>query len=141
MPKWWTFWAVIVAAVALAWATSAPPTPRPATASATEFSAARAMADNVAIARAPHPIGSADHARVRDQVAARLRALGLRTEVLPAAAIRKGKEEWIGADVANVLGVLPGTDPSLPAVALMAHYDSVAGSPGQRVPDPCDCWR
>ncbi len=130
MPKWWTFWAVIAAAVALAWLTSAPPQPRPATAPPADFSAARAMATVRDIGRAPHPIGSAEHARVRDAVAARLRALGLRTEILPGAAVRKGRDEWIGADVANVLGVLPGTDPALPAVALMAHYDSVAGSPG-----------
>lgn len=30
----------------------------------------------------------------------------------------------------NIVGVLLGTDPSLPAVGLMAHYDSYPGSPG-----------
>ncbi|MDW3502806.1 M28 family metallopeptidase, partial [Escherichia coli] len=30
----------------------------------------------------------------------------------------------------NVIGVLPGTDRSKPAVLIMSHYDSVANSPG-----------
>ncbi len=42
-----------------------------------------------------------------------------------------GDETWIGgADVEDVIGVLRGRDQSLPALLLMAHYDSVAGSPG-----------
>ncbi|MFX9054231.1 M20/M25/M40 family metallo-hydrolase, partial [Acinetobacter baumannii] len=32
--------------------------------------------------------------------------------------------------IENIIGVLQGTDPSLPAIALMAHSDSVPGSPG-----------
>ncbi|WP_414632948.1 M20/M25/M40 family metallo-hydrolase, partial [Brevundimonas sp. UBA7534] len=35
-----------------------------------------------------------------------------------------------GLQAVNIVGVLPGRDPALPAVALMAHYDSVPGSPG-----------
>ena len=30
----------------------------------------------------------------------------------------------------NLIGVLPGKDRSQPAVMLMAHYDTVVGSPG-----------
>jgi hypothetical protein len=34
------------------------------------------------------------------------------------------------ANVENVVAVLPGRNPALPALALMAHYDSVPNSPG-----------
>jgi hypothetical protein len=35
-----------------------------------------------------------------------------------------------GVMVHNLVGVLPGTDPSLPAVAMMSHYDSTRHGPG-----------
>jgi Zn-dependent M28 family amino/carboxypeptidase len=35
-----------------------------------------------------------------------------------------------GDTLANLLGVLPGMDPSLPPMILGAHYDSVPGTPG-----------
>lgn len=130
MPKPWMFWAVLAAAVALAWLSAAPPSPRPASAPADQFSAERAMADVRGMARAPHPIGSAEHARVRDYLAGRLRALGLTVEILGGADLRATDEGVVGANVSNIVGVSPGTDPKLPALALMAHYDSVPGSPG-----------
>ena len=55
------------------------PAPRPATAPATLFSAERAMQDVRAIAQRPHPIGSAEAARVRDYIPGRLQTLGLQT--------------------------------------------------------------
>lgn len=129
MPKWWTFWGVIIAAVALAWLTSAPPAPSPDTAPATEFSAERAMAVVRDIGRAPHPIGSAEHDRVRDAVLARLQGLGAQAWTVTGSAVRKTDDGFVGADVENVVGVVPGKNRSLPAVLLMAHYDSVPGSP------------
>ena len=36
----------------------------------------------------------------------------------------------VAGHVENIVGVLPGRDRSAPALALMAHYDSVAASPG-----------
>lgn len=130
MPKWWTFWAVVLGGLALAWLTSAPPAPLPASAPATAFSAERAMATVRDIGARPHPIGSAEHGRVRDAVAARLTALGLQTSVVPGgSAVRKTKDGFVGADVDNILAVLPGRDRTKPSVLLMAHYDSVPGSP------------
>src|SRR5690606_2604779 len=35
-----------------------------------------------------------------------------------------------GYQAVNLVGVLPGRNPDLPAVALMAHYDTVPLSPG-----------
>lgn len=130
MPKPWNFWVVLVVGVTLAWLSAAPPSGRPNSAPADQFSAERAMADVTDLARAPHPIGSAEHARVRDRLSGRLRALGLSVEVQEAADLRSNDDGVLGANVKNIVGVLPGTDRSLPALALMAHYDSVPSSPG-----------
>ena len=53
--------------------------------------------------------------------------------MIPPSVCRPGEAEgagFLGAHVDNVIGVLPGRDPRLPALALMAHHDSVPGSPG-----------
>ena len=52
--------------------------PVPASAPPSEFSAERAMAHVEQIAQRPHPVGSADHARVRDYLVGALGALGLK---------------------------------------------------------------
>lgn len=114
------------------------PGPLPADAPATQFSAARAMADIRRIARAPHPVGSAEHARVRDLLLIRMDELGLSPEVQtgalsPGAARRlerEGRPEAASAGVANLIGVLPGRDRAAAPLLLMAHYDTVPGSPG-----------
>ena len=100
----------------------------------TEFSAGRAMKDVAAMAQAPHPTGSVEACKVRDYLTARLRDLGFEV------AIQKGvaAEQFptpsgplvSGGVVENIIARMPGENPELKAVALMAHYDSVAGSPG-----------
>src|ERR687888_2018514 len=52
-------------------------TPLSETAGATEFSAERAMKHVYAIAQKPHPVGSAEHDRVRDYIRAQFTALGV----------------------------------------------------------------
>ncbi len=84
-----------------------------------EFSAGRALVDVRAIARAPHPLGSPQQARVRDWLVRRLAELGL------AAEIQHGD-----AEVQNVLARLEGSGAGKHAILLMAHYDSVRQSPG-----------
>lgn len=116
--------------IALAFLAAPPPSPRPADTPADAFSAERAMADVRAVARAPHPIGSVENRRVRDHVVARLKSLGLEVSVQRARAVEARGGNLAGAWVENVIGVLPGQDRSRPAVAVMSHYDSVAGSPG-----------
>lgn len=113
------------------------PRPVPAGASATNFSAARAMVDVRQIAQRPHPVGSADHIRVRTLLLQRMAALRLQTStqqgpLSPEAAqrIERGGGSATGLELTNLIGVLPGRDPRLPAVALMAHYDTVPVSPG-----------
>ena len=95
------------------------------------------MVDIAAMAPVPHPIGSAANHAVRDYLVRRMGALGLGprrpardTGVddggLSAAGSFVGRRAWCE----NVIGVLPGRNHALPALALMAHYDSVPGSPG-----------
>lgn len=120
-------------AALLAWLQLDAPRSRPADAPAERFSAERAMADVRIIARTPHPMGSPANRAVRDHLVRRLGELGLSPQVQAADAWDQldGKDLTIaGGRVENVVGVLPGSDPSAPAVLLMAHYDSVPGSPG-----------
>jgi hypothetical protein len=115
------------------------PAPAGTDAPATEFSAERAMADVRELAQRPHPVGSADHARVRDVLQRRMTGLGLQTSI-QTGPISRGSARYLrrmGGDpevanftATNLIGVLPGRDPALPAVALMAHYDTVPMSAG-----------
>lgn len=123
----------LIAAALLAWLQLDPPRARPADAPADRFSAERAMADVRIIARAPHPMGSHANRLVRDHLMRRLAELGLAPEVQAEDVwdLREGRELVLaGGRVENVIGVLPGQDRAAPAVLLMAHYDSVPGSPG-----------
>ncbi|MBW8303036.1 MAG: peptidase M20, partial [Brevundimonas sp.] len=110
------------------------PPPAGADAPADEFSAERAMADVRELAQRPHPVGSADHARVRLFLQQRMTDLGLQVTT-QAGPISRGSARYLrrmGGDpeaadftATNLVGVLPGDNPALPAVALMAHYDTV----------------
>lgn len=123
----------LIAAALLTWLQVHPPRARPADAPTDRFSAERAMADVDVIARRPHPMGSPENRAVRDHLVRRLGELGLSAEVqaVDAWARREGRElAIVGGRVENVIGLLPGADPTAPAVLLMAHYDSVPGSPG-----------
>lgn len=115
------------------------PRPVAADAPAGAFSSERAMADVRELAQRPHPVGSADHARVRGYLQGRMTALGLDTTVQTgpisrgsARYLRRmgGSPEAANFTASNLVGVLPGRDPALPAVALMAHYDTVPDSAG-----------
>lgn len=129
--------ASLAAALGLAVVTSQTPRPVSALSPATEFSAVRAMTDVRHIAHAPHPIGSIEHAMVQAYLLGRLTDLGLSPSLQsgalsPAAIsrIEKRGDDAAGLMAVNLVGVLPGRRPELPAVLMMAHYDSVPGSPG-----------
>ncbi|OYX36280.1 MAG: hypothetical protein B7Y99_02250 [Caulobacterales bacterium 32-69-10] len=128
--------AALVLAIILTAAAVRPPAAAPEDAPAGRFSATRAFADIRAISAAPHPTGSAESARVRAYLAARLAALGLVVETQAVPLTPRGAErlrrmgEPPAAAAVNVIARLPGRDPAQPAVALMAHYDTVPGSPG-----------
>jgi hypothetical protein len=104
-----------------------PPSAVPATAPDTVFSAERAMRHVEQIAQRPHPMGTADHDRVRDYIVGRLSALGLSPQIQQATAIGTRYRE--AGRVQNILARLPGTDPNGKAVLIMAHYDGVEAGP------------
>ncbi|HYR09889.1 MAG TPA: M28 family peptidase, partial [Longimicrobium sp.] len=105
------------------------PAVRPATAPATEFSAARAMPHLERIAQRPRPPGSAAHREVQQYLVAQLRALGLEPSVqtTTAAAEPRGRQS-VAATVTNVAARLPGSGGG-PAILLATHYDGVVGGP------------
>jgi hypothetical protein len=129
--------AALTAALGLAVLTTQTPRPQPANAPAAAFSAERAMRDVRLMARAPRPVGSTDHALVQAYLYGRMAELGLsptfQAGALSPAAVRRMERNGLsteGVSAVNLVGVLPGRNPRLPLVVLMAHYDSVPGSPG-----------
>ena len=126
--------ACLALAGALAWVASRTPAPLLANAPVLSFSAGRAFADVQEIGTKPHPSGSAEHDRVRDYILFRCRGLGLETRLQAGEAITHSfypTAVYIeGGDDQDVVCVLPGRDRSGAAIALMAHYDTVPGSPG-----------
>ncbi len=113
----------LIAATLIAWLGERPPAdPAGAMAPALlAFSTSAAFTDVQAIARAPHPIGAPANAAVRDHLLRRMTALGLSPRVRSSEAAPAAQ---------SLIGRLPGRDPNLPAVAVMAHYDSVPAGPG-----------
>lgn len=106
------------------------PTEVPENAAATEFSSARALQKLRLISAHPHPIGSQEHAVVRDHIYRELSNLGLAPETQKTISVNtRWGSPFPTATVQNVLARIPGTNNSR-AVLLVAHYDSVAGSFG-----------
>ncbi|MGZ8408157.1 MAG: M20/M25/M40 family metallo-hydrolase, partial [Caulobacteraceae bacterium] len=129
------FWACLAVALVAACFASQTPKPVAANAPASQFSAMRAFRDVQVVAARPHPTGSAEHAQVRGYLLSRMRALGLETRVQESRAFETADDaedgRYVsGADLVNLIGLLPGRDRSLPALAVMSHYDSVPASPG-----------
>lgn len=94
-----------------------------------EFSAARALTHLREIARQPHPMGSAEHDRVRDYLLATLADLGVEAEVQAAVAVNdRWRPPRLGS-VENILARLPGTGGGK-AILVAGHYDSVHTGPG-----------
>jgi hypothetical protein len=138
MRNWLALAVTLVIAALIGWSAAQPPGPRSASAPADQFSAVRAMADVRAIASTPHPTGSAANDAARAHLVGRLKGLGFQvreTQVQLPEKARKRMRSW-GLDNAetaqatNIIALRPGRDPAAPAVAIMAHYDSVANSPG-----------
>jgi hypothetical protein len=130
MPRLLALAGALIAGFVIFYGDSVTPEPASPDAPASAFSAGRAMADIRAMGSAPHALGSPADAKVRDYLMARMRGLGLSPRVQrgPSFAVRGAYIS--GGTVDNVIGVLPGHDRRAPAVALMAHHDSVPGSPG-----------
>jgi hypothetical protein len=97
----------------------------PATAPAAAFSAERALVTVRVIAERPHPVGSADHDRVRDYVLGEFSRLGL----TPSVQAGVGEFYRFKGKAENIIARLPGTA-NTRSVMLAAHYDSTRRGPG-----------
>ncbi|MGH8882971.1 MAG: M28 family peptidase, partial [Stackebrandtia sp.] len=105
------------------------PTPVPAGAPDHQFSAGRATEILADIADQPRPLGSQAHDRVRDELADRLTDLGFDTDIESGVGGAHFEDETVIGKVDNVVGTLPGTDPT-GHLLLVTHYDSVPSGPG-----------
>lgn len=94
-----------------------------------EFSVDRAWAHIESIARAPHPVGSTEHDRVRTYLVSELRALGLEVNTQTVEVNRRRRSAVQSAVVRNVVARRAGTDPT-GTVLLMSHYDAATRSYG-----------
>lgn len=101
------------------------PDPAPANAPVQEFSAERAMVYISEIARRPHPVGSADHERVRAYLSSQFQQLGSPAGMHSAIT----QFRHFRGRVENLVARIPGTANTRP-VMLAAHYDSTPGGPG-----------
>jgi hypothetical protein len=124
----WRWWLGTVAVLlVVSWGSSLQrwlPGPAPAAAPDTAFASARAMARLVEVARAPRPVGSPEHDRVRGYLVDRLRDYGLDPRVrTTTVAVRHGSHVR-AATVRNLSAIIRGSDPSAPTVALTARYDA-----------------
>ncbi len=107
-----------------------PPAPLPASAPSAVFSAKRAMVHVRQIARAPHPMGTAEHDRVRDYLVAAFQELGLTTRIQKRVAHRSERRgDLLVATVENVIAERTGSEPT-GVLLLTAHYDSHGSGPG-----------
>lgn len=127
--------AALAGALLLAWTGARTPAPehRPVALSTGGFNVPTALYDIGRIAAKPHPTGSAQNAVVRDYLVGRMTTLGVKPSIQSGLAINSTERGggWVlGGQVQNIIGVLPGRDRSTPALAIMAHYDSVPASPG-----------
>jgi hypothetical protein len=123
--RWWL--GTVVVLLVVSWGSSLQrwlPSPAPAATPDTAFASARAMARLVEVARAPRPVGSPEHDRVRGYLIDRLRDYGLDPRIrTTTVAVRHGSHVR-AATVRNVSAVIGGSDPSAPTVALTARYDA-----------------
>lgn len=100
------------------------------TAAPTDFSSGRAMKHLEVISRKPHPVGSLEHADVRNYLLQELSGSGLQPEVQETSVL---SNKWGGlraATVRNVVARLGGTGGGGKALLVVSHYDTVPTAPG-----------
>ncbi|MGB7374753.1 M28 family peptidase [Pontixanthobacter sp.] len=138
MARWTAALAALLGGIVLAILGTTPQPPRSDGSDPAIFSGTRPMAHVRVIAAEPHPTGSAQNARVRAYLIAEMQKLGMEVSTTTGAVPKRSLDRfahWSGTrpdalTLTNVIGILPGSDRSLPAVALMAHHDTVWESPG-----------
>ncbi|MFD2513010.1 M20/M25/M40 family metallo-hydrolase [Pontibacter locisalis] len=107
-----------------------PPEPVPANAPLTAFSAERAMRHVEQIAKEPHAMGTAEHARLRRYLLQEMQELGLNPQVQKTTAVNGKNGAATVGYVYNLIGRLEGEGKDSTAVLLMAHYDSQPNARG-----------
>ena len=129
MPKTSIFALIFVLAVCSACILlDRPPAPVSVSAPPMEFSAERAMMYLWTFAQKPHPIGSAEHDRIRDYLVAELTRLGVTPEIQRTTGITPRYQA--AGSVENIVARVNGSSGAKDAVMLAAHYDSVPAGPG-----------
>jgi hypothetical protein len=124
-----TILAALSAAAAFRLGQDPRPQALPANAPESRFSAGRAQLHLKQIARAPHPVGSAEQARVRDYIVGELKKSGVHPRIQKAETARTFLPRVHRAGrVENIVAILPGQ--SEHAFLFTAHYDSVGTGPG-----------
>lgn len=118
----------LLAAALTSLAVERPPAPLPASVPADVFSAERAMAHVQRLAVAPHPVGTPEHDRVRDELFAELVKLGVAPSVQRTVGITQLYR--VAGAVENIVARVQGASAKGDAVLLAAHYDSVPAGPG-----------
>jgi hypothetical protein len=115
--------------VALALYQESPPRAADASAPTTDFSAARARRHLEVISQRTHPMGTGEHAAVRDYIVRELTAQGLEPEVQKTSVVASSRGTYRAGTVENIIARLKGRE-SGKAVLLVGHYDSVPTSFG-----------
>lgn len=122
-------WIIALSCIAIGVLPLLPPSPQAPESDPTQFSATRAFDQVEAIAREPHPIGSAEIERVRAHILSTLNETGLdpQSQTVEVPDYFGDPETFV--EVVNVMARIRGSDPS-GALALVAHYDTVPTTPG-----------
>lgn len=122
---------IVFAAIVIAFQSRMPPAPS----AKSGFSLGRAKAIVAEVTRAPHNVGTVEHARVREVLKAKLTAMGLDVRIQADMGVRQATKAGRGGAISispleNIIAVLPGRNRNAPAVAVMTHYDSAPWSYG-----------
>jgi len=138
LKKWGPFFLTLIISITLAIMASTPPTPKDLNTPADQFSSARAMKDVTIIASEPHPTGSKENEKVRTYLTNRLNKLGMDVDISESKLDERSLKRlnrWSGEtkteqSIFNIIATLPGEGNDKSAILLMAHHDTVWGSPG-----------
>ena len=112
---------LIIGLVYLSFSSLMPKSGTPASISETKFSTERALIHLREITKAPHYIGTEEHARVREYIVEQLNGLGLKTEIQEGFIINP---KWKSLDKPkNILAKIKGSGNGK-SLLLLSHYDS-----------------
>ena len=112
---------LIIGLVYLSFSSLMPKSGTPASISETKFSTERALIHLKEITKAPHYIGTEEHARVREYIVEQLNGLGLKTEIQEGFIMNT---KWKSLDKPkNILAKIKGSGNGK-SLLLLSHYDS-----------------